>query len=539
MRKGGRRERRELQLENGEILYGSSIQDQQVPVYDGFDQKKEKIPEAAQVQKKVRWPYAMLALLCLAGLLFNSYLLVPQISGIRFSMLPNLAFTSRGVISMDEDCLRGYRQDMKEVYTDTFYPGVSVDGVDLTGLTMDEARARLMAVPAGNGQDFSVTVRIHDSSWTIDAKQVPMTRNLEDMLRRAYAAGRSTPSGDGTPAQRRLQEVRSLRENGLQLFTSLSYDTENIRVLTDQIAASVYSAPQNAYIAAFDMSDRSFVFASDVSGRYVDPEKLFALVMERLQEGDNYATVSVEPTVLIADMTKSELMNSFHKISSYTTKTTDNKNRNTNIQLSCEAINGVRVGPGEIFSFNGATGERTAAKGYKPATAISGGQNIEEVGGGVCQTSSTLFNAAARANLEIVTRSPHAWPSSYVEKGMDATVNWPGLDFKFRNNTDWPVYIVATYASRKVTVELYGMSLGDGTSIDLESKVIRVLDAPTGVLEVRNESLKPGTRKTTVKARKGYVVETYQVWYQSGKEVRRELLCTSTYKAYQETVEYN
>ena len=122
---------------------------------------------------------------------------------------------------------------------------------------------------------------------------------------------------------------------------------------------------------------------------------------------------------------------------------------------------------------------------------------------------------------------------------MDATVNWPGLDFKFRNSSEWPVYIVASYANRKVTVEIYGMSIGDGTSIDLESKVTRKIDAPSGVKEVFNEKLAPGTRKTTVKARNGYEVETYKVWFQNGREIKRELLCKSTYKAYQETVEYH
>ena len=192
-----------------------------------------------------------------------------------------------------------------------------------------------------------------------------------------------------------------------------------------------------------------------------------------------------------------------------------------------------------MFSFNEATGERTAEKGYKEASAISGGQSVPEVGGGVCQTSSTLFNAVARANLEIVYRSPHAWPSDYVEKGMDATVNWPNLDFKFKNNTDYPVFIVAYYEDRKVTVELYGVGLQDGMTIDLQSVVTRTIPAPEGTKYVLNTSLAPGETKDTVKARTGYVVETYQVWYKNGEEVSRNLLCTSTYKAYQKTVEYN
>ena len=149
------------------------------------------------------------------------------------------------------------------------------------------------------------------------------------------------------------------------------------------------------------------------------------------------------------------------------------------------------------------------------------------------------LDAVARANLEIVYRSPHAWPSSYVQKGMDATVNWPNLDFKFKNDTEWPIYIVANYSKQKCTVEIYGMLLPDGVSIDLESTVTRTIDPPSDTKYVQNTKLAAGTQQTTIKKRTGYVVETYQIWYQNGKEVDRKLLCTSTYKAYQETVEYN
>ena len=195
--------------------------------------------------------------------------------------------------------------------------------------------------------------------------------------------------------------------------------------------------------------------------------------------------------------------------------------------------------PGEIFSFNGATGERTAAKGYKVAAALAGGQSRDEIGGGVCQTSSTLFNAVARADLEIIERNPHAWPSNYVEKGFDATVNWPGLDFKFKNNTEWPIFIVAGYSKQKVTVNIYGMSLGPGVRIDLESDLVRTIDKPTGTNYVINTDLAPGESKKTVSARKGYEVTTWKVWYQGNREIKREVLFKTTYKAYQETVEYN
>ena len=271
---------------------------------------------------------------------------------------------------------------------------------------------------------------------------------------------------------------------------------------------------------------------------YFQPADL-VLLTEVLDSGITRKEIWVVPEKIIADVTKTDLMNNFGLISAYSTQTTKNNNRNTNIKLSAEAINGRTVQPGEIFSFNGATGERTAAKGYKEAPAIAGGQSKDEVGGGVCQTSSTLFNAVVRADLEIVERNPHAWPSSYIEKGFDATVNWPGLDMKFRNNTDQPIFIVAGYSNRQVTVNIYGMSLGPGVKIDLESELVRTIPQPEGINYVVNTELAPGEQKKTVTGRKGYEVNTWKIWYNGNREVRRELLFKTTYKAYQETVEYN
>jgi len=297
--------------------------------------------------------------------------------------------------------------------------------------------------------------------------------------------------------------------------------------------------PVNSMVYSFDFNSKTFTFTDDQPGAKIDPDQLYAQLTEVLDSGTTKQELRVVPEKVIADLTKAELMNSFGLISAYTTNTTKDKNRNANIELSAQAISGITVQPGETFSFNGATGERTAAKGYKEAPAISGGQSKDEVGGGVCQTSSTLFNAVVRADLEIVERNAHAWPSSYIEKGFDATVNWPGLDFKFKNNTDQPIFIVAGYSNRQVTVNIYGMSLGPGVKIDLESELVRTIPQPEGINYVVNTSLAPGETKKTVTGRKGYEVNTWKVWYQGDREIKREILFKTTYKAYQETVEYN
>lgn len=511
--------------------------------FDVYDRDSRKLYSTKKRKNQHRALWVMITFLCLLCTCAIGMFLAPQLLGIQYAAMPNCAFVNGSVIAFDQQRYDNYKAYRTYMGTDTIYPGVYVDGVSVGGMTVAQAQEAVEQVSATGGGTFAITVNIGNMSWSIDSAKVPMTRNVEQVLGQAYAQGRSNTTAirgtSVTPFQERLNAALNLRTQPISLQTTVTYDKDTIRQLVDSIAAYVNREPVNASVATFDFNTRAFTFNSDSSGCYVDADDLYSQVIAKLEAGESYATLTVEPEILLASVTKAELMNSFKMVSSYTTETTSNSNRNTNIQLSAAAINGTTVLPGETFSFNNATGQRTEAKGYLPAAAIAGGQSVDEIGGGVCQTSSTLFNAVARANLEIVERSPHAWPSTYVDKGMDATVNWPNLDFKFKNNSDWPIFIVSYYQNRKVTVEIYGMSLGDGVTIDLESVVTYTSDLPTEVNYVLNTSLPPGEQVTTVKARRGYEVDTYQVWYQNGQEIKREKLCKSTYRSYQQTIEYN
>jgi len=196
--------------------------------------------------------------------------------------------------------------------------------------------------------------------------------------------------------------------------------------------------------------------------------------------------------------------------------------------------------PGETLSFNECTGQRTGAKGYREAGAIAGGVLVDDTGGGVCQTSSTLFNAVVRADLKIVKRSAHSWPSSYVEKGEDATVNYPSLDFVFKNEGEFPVFVVAWYENQTVTVEIYGQMLQNGMTIDLESDVTKTIKPSDDILYTFDDSLPVGTRQFGREKRTGYEVDTFKVYKDSaGNEIERKKLWTTTYRASQKEVLYN
>ena len=168
--------------------------------------------------------------------------------------------------------------------------------------------------------------------------------------------------------------------------------------------------------------------------------------------------------------------------------------RINNVKLSAAACNGVVLNSGDVFSYNATTGQRTTAKGYQAAPAYVGGETVDEVGGGVCQTSSTIYYACLRANLEITERYAHRYVPAYIDWGMDATVSWGGPDYKFTNNTDYPIKIVATYSGGYLTVKILGTNV-DGTYVKMTNEVLSKTDWETVYKD--DETLPAGTEKVT------------------------------------------
>lgn len=487
--------------------------------------------------------YATVIMICVLGLVSIGLVMAPQLFGIFWKDMPNYGFMNGQLIAWDVSRMNDYKNERSFLNRDTIFPGVYVDNVHVGNMTVDQAREALASSPVQSDSGFSLTVNIGNRSFPISSQLVPLTRNVDQVLEQAYALGRQNTAPDAnasvTPFEQRLKATEDLYEQNVFLTSHLSYDKAAVRMLTDEMVSRLSRDAVDATVQTFDFNTRKFTFTDEAVGVRVDGEALYQQVIAKLDAKEYGQTITFTPEIINPKVTKVELMNNFKKVSEYTTTTTSNSNRNTNIDLSAKAINGRTVMPGEVFSFNETTGQRTAAKGYKEAIAISGGQSVPDIGGGVCQTSGTLFNAVARADLEIVYRSPHSWPSTYVEKGMDATVNWPNLDFKFRNNKDTPIFIISYYNSRKVTVEIYGMSIGPGMAIDLKSEVVKTTRPPSEVKYVQNTSLPAGTSKEIIEARTGYVVDTYKVWYKDGQEFKREKMFTSNYRAYQRTVEYN
>lgn len=203
--------------------------------------------------------------------------------------------------------------------------------------------------------------------------------------------------------------------------------------------------------------------------------------------------------------------------------------RISNVKLASAAVNGTILNPGDVFSYNETTGQRTTAKGYRPAPAYVGGETVDEVGGGVCQPSSTLYLACLNSNLEIVERYAHRYVPAYIGKGMDATVSWGGPDYKFRNDTDYPIKIEAVYDKGYLTMSIYGTKTDD---ITVKMVYEHISTTPFEVVYEDDPTLAPGEEKVKTTPYTGYKGRTYRNLYDGdGKLISSTYEDTSTYRA--------
>ncbi len=217
------------------------------------------------------------------------------------------------------------------------------------------------------------------------------------------------------------------------------------------------------------------------------------------------------------------------ELGSCQTPHTSNENRNTNLRLACQALNGLILQPGETLSYNQTLGERTTQKGYKPAPAYSGHELVDAVGGGICQVSSTLYWCAMLSDLEIVDRVNHGYPATYMEKGLDATVSWNGPDLKFKNSTDFPIKILAEVSDGYVKIKIMGTDQRD-YYIKMESVVTGTIASKITYEEHGpNDGYVDG--QVLEGGKTGYYVKTYRCKYdkQTDKLISRDYETLSSY----------
>lgn len=424
--------------------------------------------------------------------------------------------------------IHGYAQFLGKkhaVNRTTFYPGVSANSMDLSQFTLEQAMQEFKEKDEQVQKSLDITMRLGDKGWQTNAESLGFTSDYEQVLLEAWAVGRY-----GT-LDERYKVIRSLGdENWRRDFRVQEGMDEQLALGKLAGFANTLSTPViNSQVEHFDEINKTFSFSESRIGRIVEPQELLLSIQRASAVGAK--SVDIVRHEVQPEDTAMSLSKTYGEVASATTDATGSSaNRIANIRLACDRLNGIRLEPGETFSFNKTLGARTAKKGYRPAPAYENGVTTNQLGGGICQVSTTLFNAVAKADLKVTSRVPHSRPSAYIGLGKDAAVNWPNQDFKFRNNTRYPIYIAAGVSKgRKVTVAIFGQKLPNGIRIELESERTAIIPAGDDKITV-DPSLAPGEKVVVESPRKGYRATVYRVYLDAnGKRIKREELGKSYY----------
>lgn len=263
----------------------------------------------------------------------------------------------------------------------------------------------------------------------------------------------------------------------------------------------------------------------EVAGFKFDSLKLYDAALDAFQTQDSRPIPLVLDTKKVPD---SDLENIREVVSEFSTKFSEGKAaRSSNIRLAAKKIDGLVLAPGEAFSFNGVVGRRTSVAGFRVAGVYKDGKHDVDIGGGICQVSTTLYNAALFANLKVNKRQNHSMPVPYVPIGRDAAVDYATIDLGFTNTLDVPIAVNAEVTSGKITFRILGLK-----DPSLTVKIVSSGSRSWAVGEKiqPDSSLPAGKRKVIEKGSNGYAISTARVVYRDGKELKREPLGQSHYR---------
>ena len=374
----------------------------------------------------------------------------------------------------------------------TFADKTTVSGIDISGKTMKEAKALLENNKSSFITPIKFSIKIADDTAELTQKDFEYTYNIDQVLNQVKADEESKTSK--TSKEKTEYSVKA------------TVTDDSVTKKVDALVEEHESEPVDAYVSDFHpYSQKRFDFVGEVSGLDVDGDSLKAEMLKGFTKGQNYCEIEAEVTETEAEVTEDFLKNNLVKLATYETYSTNTENGTTNMTVSLKACNGSIIDPGETWSFNECTGDSNLeSNGYKSAHVISEGKIIDGIGGGICQSSSTIYNAAIRANMEIVERYNHKWASAYVPTGLDATIDYPNLDLVLRNASGYQMFLECKVEDYTLYATFWGYQ-----------------DPSYDEIKTSNELKNTGGST--------YSVRAWRIYYKDGKKVNEEELPSSSY----------
>ncbi|SEF50722.1 Vancomycin resistance protein YoaR, contains peptidoglycan-binding and VanW domains [Caloramator fervidus] len=401
---------------------------------------------------------------------------------------------------------------------DKICKGVYINNVYVGDKTKNEAISLLDAKFNKPLYEKELVLKYNDKEYRINLKDLGVKFNVEKAVEQAYAIAK-----EGNMLKQVIDRFK-LKNNGINIDLELNYDESKIENIIKKISREINKQPKNATI---NFVNGKFVVKEEECGIKVDESSLISMISESIKGQNLYVDIPViveKPKIKAEDLRKIKT-----KISSFSTKySSSDINRVGNLKIAAESINGTLIMPGEVFSMNKVLGPRVAAKGYKEAPVIINGTLVPGLAGGICQVTTTVYNAALLANLQILERRPHGLKVAYVPPGRDATISGNSIDLKFKNTTNFPIYIRAWLANSHVNVVFYGANQDPNIKVVVESKVIERI--PTTTEYIKDPTLPEGEKIIEAKPIDGVKSVTYRKVYRNGILIKEELISKDYYK---------
>ena len=473
----------------------------------------------------------------------------------------------------------------KQLNSNSIQAGVYIKGINVSGLTKEEA-IELLTSEIDTKLSDHVILNYKNYDYYLEPEQINAKFNITDSVEFAYKIGRGDNiiknvkdyiavlmshididpifTYDENALQEYFEDIESklpdqleqssyyledddelvitngkigagiykdeLKKEIINRFQKINYSNKYIEIPTyekypepiniDSIHDDIYVKPENAYFK----TDPYMVFPHVVGVDFdVDAVK------KHIEENPGYSEYIVPLTLTIPEIVTDDIgMEAFpHLLASFSTKYVNNPNRTTNLRLASNKINSKVVMPGETFSFNKVVGKRTESAGYKNAAIFQDGQVTDGLAGGICQISSTLYNAVLKADMTIVNRRNHMFIPSYVDGGRDATVVWGSTDFKFKNERDYPIKIESSVSDGIAKVSIFGFRRETEYDIDIETSKVKTIKFDTITQK------KSGYSKGEIiqNGANGSVWDSWRVYRLNGQIVKKEKLYRDTYDA--------
>lgn len=394
-----------------------------------------------------------------------------------------------------------------------FLKGIQVAGFDIGGKTLEEAKSLLALRGTAILPPISLSVNYNGVTLDYDNDDFDFTYNLNDAIERAYKYNQEVLDSNSNDIMSKSPTDENAKVDKDKSTVNFEVDykiTEaSVKKVVKRVAKEVDDPCVEPHVSKFDTSksknSQRYTYTEGSDGTVIDQDELITNAMEAFNNGETEVSLTAtgivdKPKLKMADVKKATKL-----IGKFSTYTTNTYNANLNMAQSLKAINGTILEPGDTLSFNECTGDSNqTSNGYYPAGVISNGAMTTGVGGGICQTATTLYNAGIMANMEIVEREPHLWCSYYVYGGLDATIDWGNIDLKMKNNTDYQMFFKCWMDGTQLNIEIYGWQSPDFDEVRTETE----LDWYTS---------------------ESYGYNSYRVFYKNGKEVEREELPYSVY----------